>query len=59
MLLLKIANFRDDSVSSNNFLVMILWKEIYLSRWLVLSLFRMDMIMKEVIKVIGQKVMTS
>ena len=59
MLLLKIANFRDDSVSSNNFLVMILWKEIYLSGWLVLSLFRMYMIMKEVIKVIGQKVMTS
>jgi hypothetical protein len=37
---------------------MILWKEIYLSGWLVLSLFRMDMIMKEVIKVIGQKVVT-
>ena len=59
MLLCKIANFRDDGAWNNNFLVMILYKKIYLSCWLVLSLFRMDIIMKEVIKVIGQKVMTS
>jgi succinate dehydrogenase flavin-adding protein (antitoxin of CptAB toxin-antitoxin module) len=54
------ANFRDDNVSNNNFLVDFVERD--LLEWLaglepVQDVY--DTVMKEVIKVIGQKVMTS